>query len=148
MTIEEIMKDLNKNLRVIDNKKVDNTFYITCKMDINESTCPYCNEISNSVHSSYIRTISDLSIQNNEVKLLLITRKFFCLNSKCKHKTFGERFDFVEPKAVRTNRLDKYINNIGLRDNSMDAVRTLKESGINVSSNTVLRIVKKKQKLI
>ena len=26
----------------------------------------------------------------------------------------------------------------------MDAVRTLKETGINVSSNTVLRIVKKK----
>ena len=143
-----MMKNLNKNLIVIDIKKVDNVFYITCKMDTNESTCPYCNETSNNVHSSYTRTISDLSIQNNEVKLLLITRKFFCKNSKCEHKTFGERFDFVDPKAVRTNRLDKYINNIGLRDNSMDAVRTLKESGINVSSNTVLRIVKKKQKLI
>lgn len=81
------------------------------------------------------------------MKLILVTRKFFCTNPKCNHKTFGERFKFVEPKAVRTNRLIEHIKNIGLRDNSMDAVRTLKEAGINVSSNTILRIVKKKQRL-
>ena len=44
---------------------------------------------------------------------------------------------------MRTNRLNEHINKIGLRDNSMDAVRTLKDSGIKISSNTVLRIIKK-----
>lgn len=75
--------------------------------------------------------------------MLLKVKKFFCRNDNCNHKTFGERFDFINPKAVRTNRLNEHINNMGLRDNSMDAVRNLKDAGINVSSNTVLRIVKK-----
>lgn len=143
MNIEEILKDLDKNLKVIDTKRKNKTFYITCEINKTQSECPFCHCISNSIHSKYIRTLSDLPIQNNVVKLLLITKKFFCLNPECSHKTFGERYSFVEPNSVKTNRLIKYINKIGLRDNSMDAVRSLKESGINVSGNTVLRIVKK-----
>lgn len=145
MKFEELIKDLDKNLTMIETKRIRNTIYISCEQDTNQSKCPYCGEVSNSIHSRYVRTLSDLPIQNNEVKLLLVSRKFFCLNQDCKHKTFGERYNFVEPKAVRTNRLTEYINSIGLRDNSMDAVRTLKDAGIKVSSNTVLRIVKKKQ---
>lgn len=80
--------------------------------------------------------------------MLLVSRNFFFSNQDCKHKTFGERYNFVEPKAVKTNRLTEHINNIGLRDNSMDEVRTLKDAGIKVFSNTVLRIVKKKQKSV
>ena len=143
MNIEELLKDLDKDLIVTETKKVEKTIYITCEISKNESECPFCNHSSNVIHSKYIRTISDLPIQNNEVKLLLVTRKFFCLNPKCNNKTFSERFGFVKPKAVKTNRLINYINGIGLRDNSMDAVRTLKDGGINVSSNTVLRIIKK-----
>ena len=73
-----------------------------------------------------------MTIQNNKVRLLLIVRKFFCTNPNCKHKTFGERFDFVSPMTVRTQRLDDYINKMGLRDNSMDTVRNLKDIGIIV----------------
>src|SRR5699024_9767549 len=113
--------------RVTETKKIEKTIYITCEISKNESECPFCNHSSNAIHSKYIRTISDLPIQNNEVKLLLVTRKFFCSNPECNNKTFSERFDFVNPKAVKTNRLINYINGIGLRDNSMDAVRTLKD---------------------
>ena len=143
MDIEELLKDLDKNLIVTETKKIEKTIYITCEINKNESECPFCNHSSNAIHSKYIRTISDLPIQNKEVKLLLVTRKFFCSNPECNHKTFSERFSFVNPKAVKTNRLIDYINGIGLRDNSMDVVRTLKDDGINVSSNTVLRIIKK-----
>ena len=146
MNMEELIKDLDKNLIVTEIKKTDKTIYITCENSKNDCVCPFCNHSSNSVHSKYIRTVSDLPIQNNEVKLLLVTRKFFCLNPDCKHKTFSERYSFVEPKLVKTNRLIDYINSVGLRDNSMDAVRTLKDGGINVSSNTVLRIIKKNKK--
>jgi len=145
MNFTELMKELDTKLELTESYKQDNIIYITCQMPVEEHTCPYCGEKSSLVHSCYIRTIEDLPIQNNEVKLLLKVHKYFCNNNKCNSKTFAEEFNFVKPKAVRTNRLDDYINNIGLRDNSMDAVRTLKESGINVSSNTVLRIIKKKK---
>ena len=143
MKLEELLKDLDENLIAKEYKKAENAIYITCEKNSSSSTCPFCNELSSSIHSKYTRTIVDLPIQNKEVKLLLIVRKFFCTNPNCNHKTFGERFDFVSTKAVRTKRLDDYINKMGLRDNSMDTVRNLKDIGINVSSNTVLRIVKK-----
>lgn len=145
MNFTKLIKELDNKLETIKSYKQDKTIYVECEMPIEEHTCPYCGEKSSLVHSSYIRTIRDLPIQNNEVKLLVKTHKYFCDNKKCRSKTFAEKFDFVKPKAVRTNRLDNYINKIGLRDNSMDAVRTLKESGINVSSNTVLRVIKKKK---
>lgn len=144
MNLEELIKDLDENLIVVNYKRMEKTIYITCETSIKQSICPYCGKVSNKIHSKYIRTLSDLPIQNNEVKLLLVTRKFFCLNPHCNHKTYGERFSFVENKSVKTNRLIEYINHIGLRDNSMDAVRSLSETGINVSSSTVLRIKKKK----
>lgn len=143
MKIEELMKELDEELTVNEIKKVDKTIYITCERGKQNCKCPYCNEVSESIHSKYTRTIGDLPILNNEVKLLLTVKKFFCSNPECHHKTFGERFTFVEPNEVRTTRLNKYINHMGLRDNSMDTVRNLKEAGIKVSSNTVLRIVKK-----
>lgn len=143
MNFEELIKELNKNLVVIDSQKKENTIYIKCEMKTSQSKCPYCESLSNSIHSKYIRTISDLPIQNNKVKLLIIVRKFFCSNPNCNHKTFGEKLNFVETKSVKTNRLIEYINTIGLRDSAMDAVRTLAESGIKISSSTVLRIVKK-----
>lgn len=146
MDLQDLLKDLDENLVMIKNEKKENKIYITCKSVKAECACPYCNKTSSSVHSQYVRTLGDLPIQNNEVKLLLIVRKFFCSNENCNHKTYGERFDFVEPKSVRTKRLDKYINKMGLRDNSMDTVRNLKDAGISVSSNTVLRIIKKNKK--
>ena len=144
MNFEELLKDLDDDLTIKQCEKIENTIYITCEKNTN-AMCPYCNELSTNVHSKYTRTIVDLPMQNKNVKLLLITRKFFCTNKKCNHKTFSQRFDFVSPKAVRTKRLDDYINKMGLRDNSMDTVRNLKELGVLVSSNTVLRIVKKKE---
>ena len=146
MKLEELMKDLDGNLVVIESQRKENTIYIKCEMKTKYNKCPYCENLSSSIHSKYTRTISDLPIQNNKVKLLIIVRKFFCSNPNCDHKTFGEKLNFVESKSVKTNRLIDYINKIGLRDNSMDAVKTLGESGIKISSSTVLRIVKKKQK--
>ncbi len=143
MNLEELIKDLDENLVVLESQRKENTIYIKCEMNTNQSKCPYCESLSNSVHSKYTRTISDLPIQNNKVKLLIVVRKFFCSNLNCAHKTFGEKLNFTSAKSVKTNRLINYINHIGLRDNSMDAVRTLEESGIKISSSTVLRIIKK-----
>lgn len=143
MNLEELIKELDKDLVMIENEKKENTIYIKCEMNASQSKCPYCESLSNSIHSKYIRTVSDLPIQNNKVKLLIVVRKFFCSNPNCGYKTFSEKLNFIEPKSVKTNRLIEYINHIGLRDSSMDAVRTLGESGIKISSSTVLRIVKK-----
>lgn len=77
MNIEKLLKALDDKLEVTEIKKVNDIIYITCNIGTAKANCPYCGCTSNLVHSKYIRTISDLPIQNNQVKLLVITRKFF-----------------------------------------------------------------------
>ena len=143
MSIEDLIKELDSNLIVDDIEKKENCIHIDCHKPVNEHKCPCCGYSSSHVHSCYNRTITDLPIQNNEVKLVLSVHKYFCENDMCSFTTFSEDFDFVETRDVRTKRLDSYIKNIGLRGNAMDAIRTLKEMGINISGNTVINIVKK-----
>lgn len=145
MSFNDLIKKLDKDLVVNETKTDNNILYIYCQSEKKEASCSYCNEISSSVHSTYTRTIKDLSIQQYEVKLVVTVNKYFCNNEKCKHKTFAEKFDFVKEKAVRTKRLDEYIEKIGVRNSSMDTVRDLKDNFINVSLNTVLRIIHKKK---
>ena len=89
------------------------------------------------------RTISDLPIQSYKVKLIINVKKYFCNNSKCQHTTFAEPLKFIENNAIRTKRLDNYINKIGLRTSSKDAERQVKDTYVNISNNTILRIIKK-----
>ena len=147
MSFSDLIKKLDSNLMVSETKIDDNILYIYCQSEKHEAICSYCNEISSSVHSRYARTIKDLPIQQYEVNLVITVKKYFCNNEKCEHKTFAEKFNFVKENAVRTIRLDEYIEKIGMRNSSMDTVRDLKDNFINVSVNTVLRIIHKKGKL-
>lgn len=87
--------------------------------------------------------MSDLPIQNYKVKLVIKVKKYFCSNDKCPHTTFAEPLDFVERNAIRTKRLDDYINHIGLKTSSIEAEKKIKETHVNISNNTILRIIKK-----
>ena len=145
MDFSILLKRLDEKLGLIDINIIDDTIYITCTKEIYEATCPFCNEKSNSIHSTYTRIIKDLPVQEYQVKLKLLVHKYFCNNPNCQHKTFAERFSFVEKSAVRTNRLTEYIKNIAVRNSSMDTVRDLKDNSIITSVNTVLRILKKEE---
>jgi transposase len=120
--------------------------YIYCETVKEDTKCRYCGEISSTVHGTYIRKIADLPIQKYKVKLIIKVRKYFCLNDKCNHKTFAEPLDFVGQNEIRTERLNKYIRDIGIRNSSMEAERQIKNSHVNISNNTILRILKKTER--
>lgn len=106
-------------------------------------TCPYCSTSSTKVHSRYQREIQDLPIQDMQVVLLLNTRKMFCQNPNCKHKTFAERFDFVDSKAQKTNRLVSHILDTSLKLSSVSASSLLKKHCIKISKSSLCNLVKK-----
>lgn len=59
----------------------------------------------------YQREIQDLPLQDRQVILLMDTRKMFCKNPNCPHKTFSEEHPLAAVKARKTNRLvDKIIH--------------------------------------
>ncbi len=146
MEIDELIQELDTKLVVIRKEIIDSIMYIYCETKKQSNKCRYCGKASESVHSCYTRTISDLPIQKYKVKLVIQVKKYFCLNEKCNHTTFAEYLDFVEEHGIRTKRLNEYINGIGLKNSSIEAERQIKNSHVDISNNTILRIIKKKKK--
>ena len=121
MELDELIKELDNKLIVTGKEIIDGIMYIYCETKKQKTKCKYCGEESENVHSTYTRVMSDLPIQNYKVKLVIKVKKYFCGNDKCPHTTFAEPLDFVERNAIRTRRLDDYINHIGLKTSSIDA---------------------------
>ena len=143
MELDELIKELDKKLIVTGKEIIDGIMYIYCETKNQKTKCKYCGEESENVHSTYTRVMSDLPIQNYKVKLVIKVKKYFCGSDKCPHTTFAEPLDFVERNAIRTRRLDDYINHIGLKTSSIEAEKQIKETHVNISNNTILRIIKK-----
>lgn len=145
MELDELIKELDEKLIITKKEIKTDVMYIYCETKKMPTKCKYCGEESESVHSTYIRTISDLPIQKYKVKLVIAVKKYFCNNTKCPYTTFAESLNFAEKNALRTKRLDEYINEIGLRNSSVVAKNQLSNSHIEISNNTILRIIKKKK---
>jgi transposase len=141
--LDELIKELDKKLIVTGKEIINGIMYIYCETKKQITKCKYCGKESENVHSTYTRAISDLPIQNYKVKLIIKVKKYFCNNDKCKHTTFAEPLNFVEKNAIRTKRLDEYINNVGLKTSSIEAEKQIKSTHVDVSNNTILRIIKK-----
>ena len=105
--------------------------------------CPYCGKLSSKVHSVYQREIQDIPIQDKQTILLLDTRKMFCNNPDCSHKTFSERFGFVSPKGRKTDRLIDKILMTSAKLSSVSASTLLKSGAIKVSKSSICDLLKK-----
>ena len=145
MELDELVKELDNKLEVTRKEIKDDIMYIYCETKQQSTKCKYCGEESENVHSVYTRTISDLPIQKYKVKLVIIVKKYFCNNPKCNHTTFAEPLDFVEKNALRTKRLDEYIKEVGLKNSSIEARNQITNSHVEISNNTILRILKKRK---
>ena len=106
--------------------------------------CPYCGKPSKKVHSMYEREVQDLPLQDNKTILLVGTRKMFCENENCSHKTFTEHHPFVVKNGKKTERLNQSILGISLEMSSVNASKSLKERCISVSKSSICEMLKKR----
>lgn len=108
--------------------------------------CPNCKEVSNRVHSYYLRTLKDLSWADYTVRFLLLARRFYCLNSACAKTTFAERFGkAIKAYARRTNRCDIKLKAIANELGGTAGARLSTHMGIKVSRDTLLRILAREE---
>lgn len=143
MELQELIQELDTKLIVKRKEIKDGIMYIYCETKKQKTKCKYCGQESENVHSTYTRTISDLPIQNYKVKLVIAVKKYFCNNNNCEHTTFAEVLQFVNKNATRSTRLDDYIKKVGLKTSSLDAEKQISDSHVEISNNTILRIIKK-----
>lgn len=141
--MEELMKLLDNELHYEKQELQDGYILIYISSERKIAHCPYCGSASEKVHSKTTRTLQDLPIQGKKVKLILENRKYFCKNADCNHKTFAERFEFFEPKASKTKRLQAEILRVSLTQSSVAASRYLRSSVADVGKSTICTLLKK-----
>ena len=141
--MEELIKLLDENLHYDGYEIQGEELFIRTSSAREKAICPYCQKPSGQIHSHKVRTLKDLPMQGKKVKILLDQKKYFCNNKECQKKTFAERFDFFEPKATKTQRLQNEILRVALTQSSVAASRYLQSSVADVCKSTICNLLKK-----
>ena len=78
--------------------------HIACRLPC--AACPLCQQPSERVHGTYVRTVADLPCAGRRVIFALKVRKFVCSTPACPRQIFTERLpELVQSYARMTNRL-------------------------------------------
>lgn len=141
--MDELIKMLNSNLSYIGHSIKDDTLTISVESKNKEVRCPFCGELSTRVHSIYQREFQDLPVMDKKVIIELNTRKMFCDNHECNHKTFAERFNFISYKARKSERLIHKILDLSASVSSVTAAELISEGTATVGKSTICSLLKK-----
>lgn len=142
--MDEFIKLLDPCLDYISHEIIDDTVIIKIASNREELCCPYCGCSSSKKHSVYERSFQDLPVMGKKSRIILQNRKMFCINPGCSHTTFAETFDFIRPKAKKSNRLVDKIIDVSLNVSSVNAVDILKDGIADVGKSTICNLLKKR----
>jgi transposase len=116
---------------------------ITLMMTHPIAQCPNCQQWSSSIHSRYIRHLSDLPWGGVPVRIDLQVRRFRCAAPNCCHHYFTERVPEIAPPYRRyTNRLQDWLSTLALAFGGEPTSGALGNLGIQVSGDTCLRLIR------
>lgn len=142
--MDEFIKLLDPGLDYISHEIIGDTIVIRVASNKEEAVCPYCGCTSTKKHSVYERSFQDLPIMGMKSRIIINNRKMFCTNPECSHTTFAEAFDFIKPKAKKSNRLLDKIIDVSLNVSSLNASDILKNGIADVGKSTICNLLKKK----
>ena len=108
-------------------------------------SCPGCGTLSRSRHSSYVRTLQDLSAQGTPVTIQARVARWRCRNDQCDRRIFAERVPTLAALfSHRTARFAGIVRLFGHSAGGRPSERLLARLGMPVSDTTILRAVKKR----
>jgi len=109
-----------------------------------QPTCPGCQTLSASRHSSYLRRLQDLPVQGVPVMIRLRSRRWRCRNPACVRKIFTERLPGVaSPLARRSSRVIELVRLIGHSAGGRPGERLMERFAMPASDDTILRHLKR-----
>jgi transposase len=117
---------------------------LTVTVDSRQPTfCPECGAQSKSRHSTYWRTLRDLSAQGAPVIVHARLGRWRCRNQQCDRLVFTERVPgLAAPFARRTARLEGIVRLLGHSAGGRPSERLMRRLGMPVSATTILARLK------
>lgn len=135
--MDEFIKLLDPNYELVQYRIKNKTIIFTIQSIRSELECSFWGCKTKQVRSRYQREIQDLPIQDRQVILLVNTRKMFCNNPNCSHKTFSEKHPFVVTKGKKTDRLIKNVIYTSTQLSSLTALKLLKSENITICKSSI-----------
>ncbi|MDO9592601.1 MAG: transposase, partial [Erysipelotrichaceae bacterium] len=132
------------SLMDIERKENELVFYWVSHSE--EAVCSNCGTLSHRKSKMYFtRPIQDLPIAGMTVHHEVRGNRFFCNNTECDVKNFYEQvYEIAEKDAMMSDRLKDFIIRHAIESSANAAPAALKQIGIIVSRDTILRLIKKK----
>lgn len=141
--LADIILPNTSELHLVDCQLEDQTLYVSVCATQSHSPCPDCGMVSGRVHSTYLRTLTDLPCSAWQVRLLWVVRRFFCDNPQCQRKTFAEQLPVVAARyARRTQRLTERQRQTAFECGGESGQRLCTIWGLSVSSDLLLRLIR------
>lgn len=138
--LAEFLMPWLRELSLDDVRIDDNSVQVFLTAICAEAQCPLCSQVSQTVHSSYGRTLADLPWAGHSVRLHLQVRRFFCRHESCARSIFTERLpQMVAPYSRRTQRLHGEQRQLAITLGGKTAARTAGRQGMPASARTLLR---------
>lgn len=107
--------------------------------------CPDCRTRSRYRHGWRKRTLQDLPVQGQVVKIRLALSRWQCRHRECLRQTFTDRLpDIALPYTRRTARMAAIVDVIGHSMGGRPAEYLMSRLGMPVSDDTILRQIKRR----
>ncbi len=102
--------------------------------------CPDCCTRSRHRHGWRNRTLHDLPVQGQVVKVQLALSRWQCRHRDCQRRTFTDRLpEIASPHSRRTARMAAIVDLIGYSMGGRPAEHLMGRLGMPVSDDTILR---------
>jgi transposase len=122
----------------------DTDVALTAEPTTRSGCCPSCGRRSHSIHSRYVRHVTDQPIGGRQVTIHLWVWRFRCRAAACARRTFTEQVPrLVARYARRSVPLQEALEDIGLTLGGRRGARFASRRVVPVSRSTLLRLVRR-----
>ncbi|PQQ65433.1 ISL3 family transposase [Acetivibrio saccincola] len=137
----------NPDMKVTSFKEFKDKIVIKIKSKTKKQFCTLCRSESSYHQATYKRVIDDLPLFGKPVQLIVTAYKYKCFIPDCEQKIFCEElYGFAGKYRRRSQRCEDLIAAIGLNTSCESGALICNLMGINVSGDTVIRILHHKVK--
>ena len=131
-----------KEFDIISSIETNESNQIRLCVSAQEIHCPSCNSICKWNYKTHIRRIIDLPILGKPTNLIIVVKQYECKNDNCPERVLFSTIEgFTEPYRRMTKRCEDIVCAIALNMNCESASRICKIMGIQVSGDTIIRIL-------
>jgi transposase len=132
------------NFRIRKVIETERELTINLKSQKHQHTCPVCSMEMDRYHGTYQRKVQDLPILGKRVVLIITAFEYYCTNVNCRATTFAEDYSgFLGRSKRMTGRLEDFLVMLSLEMNCEGASAICREMGIQVSGDTLIRLLRK-----